>query len=100
MKRTYTYTIYPSHGYAAIPVKDLIKFNAYEDISIYSYINRGGTIAYLEEDNDFPRFIKSLEDKGVTVNFKIKHAENSSRVKNMPDFDEKVKEHLRKISAD
>jgi len=86
MKKTYTMNCYPGHGYGVVPTSDILKFEATELISNYSYINKYGTTAYLEEDSDFPKYIKHLENKGVKVIVKLKHLEDDRKIKGMNGF--------------
>ena len=79
-------TIYtdPSHGWAKVTLKQLIRLNIADKISTYSYIRRnrsGAGFAYLEEDCDLSTYIKALDDKGIKYMFKTLHTDKSSKIR-------------------
>jgi len=86
MKRTYIMNCYPWHGYGVVPTSDIVDFDAIGIISNYSYLNKYGTTAYLEEGNDFPKYIKHLENKGVKVTVRLKHLEDDRKIRSMNGF--------------
>ena len=55
--RTISYTFYsdPCHGWAKVPMRDLIALGVADKISRYSY--QRGEFAYLEEDSDYSIFL-------------------------------------------
>lgn len=63
--RTYRFIYDASHGWLEVPAKDLIEWPQCQTVSYYSY--RNGTIFYLEEDWDAPRFINWLKTQNIEV---------------------------------
>lgn len=76
-------TIYtdPSHGWAKVTLKELLKLNILDKISTYSYIHKNGLNAYLEEDLDLSIYLKALDDKGIKFKFIEKHTNKSSKIR-------------------
>tara|TARA_R100000951_G_scaffold29904_1_gene25818 strand:+ start:5316 stop:5615 length:300 start_codon:yes stop_codon:yes gene_type:complete len=57
-----------SHGYLKVSKYDLLGWNIKpSEFSEYSYYNKENACLYLEEDCDFPKFIKLIEDKGYII---------------------------------
>jgi len=76
-------TIYtdPSHGWAKVSLKELLKLNIADKISSYSYIHKNGLYAYLEEDVDLSTYLKALDDKGIKFRMIEKHTNKSSKIR-------------------
>jgi hypothetical protein len=76
-------TIYtdPSHGWAKVSLKELLKLNIIDKISSYSYIHKNGLNAYLEEDVDLSTYLKALDDKGIKFRMIEKNANKSSKIR-------------------
>lgn len=76
-------TIYtdPSHGWAKVSLKQLIRLNIADKISTYSYIHKNGLNAYLEEDCDLSTYLKALDAKGIQYKFKTLHTNKSSKIR-------------------
>jgi len=79
-------TIYtdPSHGWAKVTLKQLIRLNIADKISTYSYIRRnrsGAGFAYLEEDCDLSTYLQALDAKGINYMFKTLHTNKSSKIR-------------------
>jgi hypothetical protein len=76
-------TIYtdPSHGWAKVTLKELLKLDIMDKISSYSYIHKNGLNAYLEEDCDLGLYLKTLDAKGIQYKFIEKHTDKSSKIR-------------------
>ena len=76
-------TIYtdPSHGWAKVSIKELLKLDILDKISTYSYIHKNGLNAYLEEDCDLGLYLKTLDAKGIKFKFIEKHTDKSSKIR-------------------
>jgi len=76
-------TIYtdPSHGWAKVTLRELLKLNIADKISSYSYIHKNGLNAYLEEDCDLSTYLKALDDQGIKFKFIEKHTDKSSKIR-------------------
>jgi len=46
-----------AHAWLEVPIEEARQV---PDISLYSYVSEDGTIAYLEEDCDAPKFLHSI----------------------------------------
>ena len=80
MKSIILYTD-PSHGWAKVSLKELLKLNILDKISGYSYIHKNGLNAYLEEDCDLSTYIKALDDNGIKFRIIEKNANKSSKIR-------------------
>lgn len=80
MKSIILYTD-PSHGWAKVTLKELLKLNIIDKISSYSYIHKNGLYAYLEEDVDLSTYLKALDDKGIKFRMIEKHTNKSSKIR-------------------
>jgi hypothetical protein len=80
MKSIIIYTD-PSHGWAKVTIKELLKLNILDKISTYSYIHKNGLNAYLEEDCDLGLYLKTLDSKGIKFKFIEKHTNKSSKIR-------------------
>ena len=80
MKSIILYTD-PSHGWAKVSLKELLKLNIMDKISSYSYIHKNGLYAYLEEDVDLSTYLKALDDKGIKFRMIEKHTDKSSKIR-------------------
>ena len=80
MKSIIIYTD-PSHGWAKVTLKELLKLNIADKISSYSYIHKNGLYAYLEEDVDLSTYLKALDDKGIKFRMIEKHTNKSSKIR-------------------
>lgn len=76
-------TIYtdPSHGWAKVTLKELLKLNIADKISSYSYIHKNGLYAYLEEDCDLSTYLKALDDHNIKFRMIEKHTDKSSKIR-------------------
>ena len=82
MKSIIIYTD-PSHGWAKVTIKELLKLNILDKISTYSYIrsNEKYSYAYLEEDMDLSTYLKALDNKGIKFRIIEKHTNKSSKIR-------------------
>jgi len=80
MKSIILYTD-PSHGWAKVTLKELLKLDIIDKISSYSYIHKNRLYAYLEEDCDLSTYLKALDDKGIKFRIIEKHANKSSKIR-------------------
>ena len=80
MKSIIIYTD-PSHGWAKVSIKELLKLDIADKISTYSYIHKNGLNAYLEEDCDLGLYLKTLDAKGIKFKFIEKHTDKSSKIR-------------------
>lgn len=87
MKSIIIYTD-PSHGWAKVSLKELIKLNIADKISTYSYIrakrydkHAQSIYVYLEEDCDLSTYLQALDHKGIKYQFKTLHTDKSSKVR-------------------
>ena len=80
MKSIIIYTD-PSHGWAKVTLKELLKLDIIDKISSYSYIHKNGLNAYLEEDCDLSTYLKALDSKGIKYKFKTLHTNKSSKIR-------------------
>ncbi len=80
MKSIIIYTD-PSHGWAKVTLKQLIKLNIADKISTYSYIHKNGLYAYLEEDCDLSTYLKALDDHNIKFRMIEKHTNKSSKIR-------------------
>jgi hypothetical protein len=92
VKKSYNFLQDPGHGWVAVPLKDLAELGlSRQDFSAYSYESKAGTVAYLEEDCDAPKFIahfeKRFDHKPALVE---KHTNNRSHVRSMPYLNQDV----------
>lgn len=87
-------TIYtdPSHGWAKVTLKELLKLNVADKISTYSYIYHSKALrkdhnyreagyVYLEEDYDLSTYLKALDSKGIQYKFKTLNTNKSSKIR-------------------
>jgi hypothetical protein len=58
---TLTWHTDPGHGWLGVPLELLRDLGIQNDISSFSYIGRG--VAYLEEDDDAPKFLTAFRQK-------------------------------------
>jgi hypothetical protein len=80
MKSIILYTD-PSHGWAKVTLKELLKLDIIDKISSYSYIHKNGLYAYLEEDVDLSTYLKALDAKGIKFRIIEKNANKSSKIR-------------------
>ena len=76
MNKTYTYFTDAGHGWLKVSLPELRDLGIVDSISACSYLTL--THAYLEEDCDLPKFIKALDERGITYKIKDSYAHNSS----------------------
>ncbi len=50
----------PGHGWLRVPVQAIHEAGVAMQISSCSYVGRGGSMAYLEEDCDAPLFLEAI----------------------------------------
>lgn len=76
-------TIYtdPSHGWAKVTLKELLKLDIIDKISSYSYIHKNGLYAYLEEDCDLSTYMKALDDQSIKYKIINYHTNKSSKIR-------------------
>jgi hypothetical protein len=75
-------TIYtdPSHGWAKVSIKELIKLNIADKISTYSYMHKNGINAYLEEDCDLGLYLNTLDNNSIkTIVFSNNEKNNENK---------------------
>lgn len=53
----------PGHGWLQVPSQLIADLGIAKEISRSSYISRDGSLVYLEEDSDMPKFIKEAQKK-------------------------------------
>jgi protein-disulfide isomerase len=70
----------PSHGWAKVKFKLLLKLGIVADISTFSYVRK--EYVYLEEDCDLSLLVDALKKKGITIAFKSHYSNKSSRIRN------------------
>jgi hypothetical protein len=91
MKSIILYTD-PSHGWAKVTLKELLKLNIADKISTYSYIYHSKSVrkdndyreagfVYLEEDVDLSTYLKALDDNGIKFRMIEKHTDKSSKIR-------------------
>lgn len=61
----YTFFTDPGHGWLAVPMDELRRLGIAEEISGFSY--RNGDTAYLEEDDDYGRFVLAKKALGEPI---------------------------------
>lgn len=84
MRKRFDRVIDPSHSWLKVPVAELERLGIDTQISSYSYLKDG--MAYLEEDQDMPFFLKARAERGEEVRI-IEHIRNKqSRVRNYPSY--------------
>lgn len=84
MRKRFDCVIDPSHSWLKVPVAELERLGIQNQISSYSYLKDG--MAYLEEDQDMPFFIKTRADRGEEIRI-IEHVRNKqSRVRKYPSY--------------
>ncbi len=68
--KTRVYQCYsdPGHGWARVPMSDIIALGIANKITPYSYMR--GSWAYLEEDCDASTLVRACEAQGIAVTFK------------------------------
>lgn len=74
----------PGHGWLVVDMTALHLTNLLPtDFSDFSYvtIEKGKLKFALEEDCDAPKFIKSAEDQGLTLNIQEHHTNNRSSIR-------------------
>jgi hypothetical protein len=84
MKLEITFHSDPSHGWAEIPHNLIHELGIGQKISRYSYTDQH--YAYLEEDCDLALFMQNAEGKGWEIQFKDKHTNNDSFIRNFPRY--------------
>jgi len=77
----------PGHGWLKAPVKLLQELGIAHRITRYSYLNRRGDYAFLEEDVDAPLFIRTMkEELGIEVEVRHHYADRNSNVRYNPSY--------------
>lgn len=84
MKLEITFHSDPSHGWAEIPHQFINALGIGGKISRYSY--QDDINAYLEEDCDLATFMQTAEAQGWEIQFKDKHTNNDSFIRNFPRY--------------
>ena len=91
IKRTYLQD--PGHGWVVVPFEDLAYLGIADKITSYSYKNytlrkncEVHNAVYLEEDCDLPTYLHALSEKGIKVEFNVKHTNKSSRVRSYESY--------------
>lgn len=74
----------PGHGWGAVKRKVLDQLGIADKITAYSY-QKGQTV-YLEEDCDLSTLVTALALKGETVQYKEKHTNKYSPIRNYERF--------------
>lgn len=74
----------PGHGWGAVKRKVLDQLGIAHKITQYSY-QKGGTV-YLEEDLDLSTLVTALAIKGEVVEYKQKHTNKYSPIRNYDIF--------------
>lgn len=92
MKNTFKYYTDPGHGWIGVKVQLLEQLGIQAQISEFSYINRKGTMAYLEEDCDASLFVeKYIETYGVKPTWKDSYMERNHWIRNYPSYNQQFK---------
>jgi hypothetical protein len=73
----------PGHGWAAVPVAELVSLGIDNKISGYSY--RKGETAFLEEDCDFSVYMEAI--KGQPYEIKEHHTNNDSPIRSYKRYE-------------
>ena len=85
--KTYIFHEDPGHGWAAVPMADLIDLGVADKITGYSYLL--GNMAYLEEDCDLPTFVRAYKKKfGKAPKGKAVYQEHTS-IRSYPNYEYK-----------
>ncbi|ALQ51909.1 hypothetical protein [Nitrosomonas ureae] len=74
----------PGHGWAKVKRSLLIELGIEKEISAFSY--QLGEWVYLEEDCDLSLFLKTINEKGVKVEFSDHFAKTQSKVRSYQSF--------------
>ena len=82
MKKITFYTD-PGHGWAAVPMTELVLLGIADKISGYSY--RKGETAFLEEDCDFSVYIEAIT--GEPYEIKEHHTNSDSPIRNYKRYE-------------
>ena len=81
----YFYLQDPSHGWMAVPIKDILELGVENDVTPYSYMNE--TAAYLEEDVDMPMFLRAYKLRyGHEPRIKDSYTHRDSLVRRLKPF--------------
>ena len=84
VERKYKFYSDDSHGWLAVPKKDIDKLDVGSEISTYSYMS--GKTAYLEEDSDAQILIGAAEEEGWYVEIKDVRHDGQSRIRNFAPY--------------
>ena len=63
---TRTFYSDPGHGWLKVSYDELVELGIETSISQYSY--RNGEDVFLEEDCDYGRYARAMEDRGINLN--------------------------------
>lgn len=76
----------PGHGWIKVPRREINKLGIAKQISAYSYQDKYGTHAYLEEDCDMPIFTNALKSRGIQFDIVEIHTDSDSPIRAMSSF--------------
>ena len=84
MQKVFKYYNDPGHGWLKVPLTLIQQLGIANEISRYSYINKGNT--FLEEDCDAFLFINTMKKKGYTVSVREFHTNQDSKIRNYESY--------------
>ena len=87
----YKYYSDPAYGWLKVPISHFKKYGIDIDnvTSSYSYVRKD--YIYLEEDNDMPYFLISLEEKGIKYSIEENFSNKSSKIRSYMRFTPAIK---------
>ncbi len=78
----------PSHSFAKVSIKNLIKYKVIDKISKYSYVRKD--FAYLEEDRDLTIYLMALKENCVDYSLRYHYTNRQSKIRNYSSFNTRV----------
>ncbi len=83
MKKSFTYTQDPSHGWLSVSLNEVVQLKIEKEISPYSYMN--ATRVFLEEDNDMRIFLDKAKLVGWDVSVENSIVEKTN-IRNLTSY--------------
>ncbi len=84
MKKSFTYTQDPRHGWLSVSLNELVQLKIEKEISPYSYMNT--TRVFLEEDRDMRIFMDKAKLVGWEVSVEQSHVDKTN-IRNLKSYD-------------